>query len=78
MENDIVDEIGHNVVIVNDVPHYTLEYIAVLQAALKNAKVAIRDLNDQILYLSHVNEQLADDLESLEREIQRRAEAATY
>lgn len=85
MENDAVDEIVKNVVIVNNVPRYTLEYIAELQAALKKAK-------NEILDLTEVNEELADDLRSLEREhnvlksdvrtlereIQRRADAATY
>ena len=68
MENDIVEEIVQNVVIVNDVPRYTLEYIAVLQAALKNAKDVIRDLNDEIQDLREINEELAGDLSSLERE----------
>ncbi len=71
MENDNVSEIVKNVVIVNEVPRYTLEYIAELQAALKNAK-------DEILYLVHVNEELADDLRSLERERSERRFGVTY
>ena len=71
MENDIVDEIVKNVVIVNNVPRYTLEYIAELQVALKEAK-------DEVLDLTEVNEELAGDLRSLERERSERRFGVTY
>jgi len=78
MENDNVSEIVKNVVIVNEVPRYTLEYIAVLQAALKNAKDVIRNLNEEIQDLTEINEELAGDLRSLERERSERRFGVTY